>query len=344
MMAFPRLNNISFWLLPPSLILLLASAFVENGAGTYTPILIILIMTTGTDYSLTRPLFGLFSQLNQTRKLHQSSTPGYSNSYITGLIEGDGSIKVPDEARTAQKRYPSITISFALKDAFLANALAEYLGGRVNNTSGNWCVLSVQNLAGLHGLALIMNGNMRTPKIEALHRLIDWLNTNTTLPKISPLGLDTSGLLGNGWLAGLLDADGSFLIGYSLSPLGIAKGIALTLRLSQRQDYHRDSASGGSYLPIMSLIGQAFGVTAKLYTRVRPSGTENGILVTVKGKASRTALIDYLHTHNLHSTKWLDFLCFAEAHDIVLNRTYKTTAGTERLIHLKNSMNSKRVV
>jgi len=33
-MAFPRLNNISFWLLPPSLILLLASAFVEQGVGT----------------------------------------------------------------------------------------------------------------------------------------------------------------------------------------------------------------------------------------------------------------------------------------------------------------------
>lgn len=32
-MAFPRLNNISFWLLPPSLILLLSSAFVEQGAG-----------------------------------------------------------------------------------------------------------------------------------------------------------------------------------------------------------------------------------------------------------------------------------------------------------------------
>ena len=33
-MAFPRLNNISFWLLPPSLILLMASSFVEQGAGT----------------------------------------------------------------------------------------------------------------------------------------------------------------------------------------------------------------------------------------------------------------------------------------------------------------------
>lgn len=33
-MAFPRLNNLSFWLLPPSLIFLLASSFVELGAGT----------------------------------------------------------------------------------------------------------------------------------------------------------------------------------------------------------------------------------------------------------------------------------------------------------------------
>jgi heme/copper-type cytochrome/quinol oxidase subunit 1 len=31
--AFPRLNNISFWLLPPSLFLLVASSFVEQGAG-----------------------------------------------------------------------------------------------------------------------------------------------------------------------------------------------------------------------------------------------------------------------------------------------------------------------
>ena len=33
-MAFPRMNNISFWLLIPSFTLLLASAFVDGGAGT----------------------------------------------------------------------------------------------------------------------------------------------------------------------------------------------------------------------------------------------------------------------------------------------------------------------
>jgi cytochrome c oxidase subunit 1 len=33
-MAFPRLNNISFWLLPPAVLLFVASALVEQGAGT----------------------------------------------------------------------------------------------------------------------------------------------------------------------------------------------------------------------------------------------------------------------------------------------------------------------
>lgn len=33
-MAFPRMNNVSFWLLIPSFLLILASSFVDGGAGT----------------------------------------------------------------------------------------------------------------------------------------------------------------------------------------------------------------------------------------------------------------------------------------------------------------------
>lgn len=33
-MSFARLNNVAFWLLPPALVCLLASAIIEQGAGT----------------------------------------------------------------------------------------------------------------------------------------------------------------------------------------------------------------------------------------------------------------------------------------------------------------------
>lgn len=42
---------------------------------------------------------------------------------------------------------------------------------------------------------------MRTPKIEALHRLIEWYNSNCKT-NIQYLGLDFTPLQTNGWLAG----------------------------------------------------------------------------------------------------------------------------------------------
>jgi hypothetical protein len=52
---------------------------------------------------------------------------------------------------------------------------------------------------------------MRTPKIEALHRYISRVNErdNSFIPC---LGLDTSPLDSNSWLAGFTDAEGNFSI------------------------------------------------------------------------------------------------------------------------------------
>ena len=60
---------------------------------------------------------------------------------------------------------------------------------------------------------------MRTPKIEALHRLIDWLNARSTdMSKLSKLGLDNSSLGSNSWLSGFIESDGNFYCGLILIP------------------------------------------------------------------------------------------------------------------------------
>ena len=334
-MAFPRLNNISFWLLPPSLILLLASALVEQGAGTFIPDLglsdSIVFMVSESNHSIFQMAILPLLPLGKIQ---------FEPSYIAGLIEGDGSIKVPrtDRSASGKKRYPSITICFALHDLFLAQTMAAFLGGHVNTTPGNWYVLSVQNLPGVYKLAIMLNGLMYTPKIEALHRLINWLNMYGSGPHITPLGLNTSGLQTNSWLAGFLDADGSFLISLIMDVLS---SIALTMRLSQRQLYHRASATGRSYFAVMSLVGSLFGVVAKDFIRERDGfKTELGFKVTLKSQAARLILINYLTNHPLLSSKRLDYAAWLEAHQLQLGG--HIADSEDKLNDLKCSMNSKR--
>jgi hypothetical protein len=264
---------------------------------------------------------------------------------VAGLIEGDGSIKVPSSLRssTGKKRYPSITISFAKKDLPLATLIAKVLGGNVNTTPGNWFVVSVQNLESVYGIAVLLNGLLRTPKVEALYRLIEWFNTDGRFPPIVPLGIDTSPLISNSWLAGILDADCSLQITHLLNSLGIAYDVDLSMRLTQRQEYHRDTPLGTSYASIISLIADFFGVSMLAYERVRQGRkTESGYSVHVKSLSSRLVLINYLDIHPLFSSKRLDYNDWLKAHYLVTDKGHKTLVGTSQLASLKASMNDKR--
>lgn len=189
---------------------------------------------------------------------------------------------------------------------------------------------------------MLVNGKFRTPKVEALHRLIHWLNQSGKFPLIEALPLDTSPLNTNAWLAGLLDADSNFLITFLLNTSGLAYDVDLTMRLSQRQEYHRPSILGTSYLAIMSAIAVMFGINVIEYVRNRGITTEAGYLLRVKSLASRLLLINYLDNYPLLSSKRLDYLDWRTAHDLVGSKGYRTTDGTTQLMELKNSMNTKR--
>jgi len=97
--------------------------------------------------------------------------------YLTGLIEGDGTIIVPltERSQKGKLNYPSIQIAFHLKDLPLALIIQKSIGhGSVSRKKGlNAYTYTVNSVEGIQLIINLVNGKMRTNKIYALHRLID---------------------------------------------------------------------------------------------------------------------------------------------------------------------------
>lgn len=80
------------------------------------------------------------------------------------------------------------------------------------------------------------------------------------------MGTDLSDMTGNGWLAGFIDADGSFKIrttelnkNIDTGQIIIKKRIACSLSLEQIKE-----KNSVSYLPLMSCIATVLGATVKI--------------------------------------------------------------------------------
>jgi hypothetical protein len=152
--------------------------------------------------------FFCYGSKNKFRLLHQKTNnennkSNYLGSYLTGLIEGDGSIIVPKLHRNeiGKLLYPKVKITFVEKDKPLANKIKEILqSGTIECPRGTKYInYLIQDVSTLQKIAVLLNGKMRTPKIEALHRLIDWLNNKNSkylleTHKIPKLGLNESSL------------------------------------------------------------------------------------------------------------------------------------------------------
>ncbi len=106
-------------------------------------------------------------------------------SYLAGLIEGDGTIIVPktEKSPKGDLYYPSIQIVFDSRDFPLGLILQSKLNhGSISKKKGsNAYVLTINKLEGIVLITLVINGFMRTPKIYALHKLIDWFNSRFDL-------------------------------------------------------------------------------------------------------------------------------------------------------------------
>lgn len=178
-----------------------------------------------TQYYLNNTNICLGPWLSNINPISSTTIRKYSNSsfapYLAGLIEGDGHIAVHDK-NTQKKEYrPKIIIAFNINDKPLAEKLSTGLkvGKIIDRSSAGHVLLQILAKQEVLKIINLVNGHMRTPKIEALHRAIRWINEkdNSSIPL---LGIDSSCLDSNSWLAGFTDASspkGSGCFGISLN-------------------------------------------------------------------------------------------------------------------------------
>ena len=260
------------------------------------------------------------------------------SSYLTGLIEGDGSIVVPKTERSSKGKlnYPSIQIVFHLKDFPLALMIQKELRhGSLSRKKGvNAYILTINNIEGLLLLVSLINGNMRSPKIHALWALIDWLNIKKDL-NILKKPLNNTPLDKNAWLSGFIEADGHF----SVRTTTISKypRVECKFELSQRQNDH-NNRSNLNFLEVIALFLLSSVKSIRVYKpkpeyRVRTTSL-NGNLV----------LENYLNSFPLFGCKYLDFKDWLKVLEYFKDGQFKHTKYIEEIKLIKSNMNDNRTV
>jgi hypothetical protein len=298
----------------------------------YTPELTVIKFVFFTKKTYSTNSSSIIKNLNSNNKNN-------FNSYLAGLIEGDGSIIVPTTERSDKGKlnYPSIKIVFNLRDFPLAQLIQKELGtGSLSRMKGiNAYLLQINSFEGVLKLVNLLNGNMRTSKIYSLYKLIDWLNLKSNNLNIIKKPLDSSPIDSNAWLSGFIEADGSFSIFLNKN--------SIRIRFSLTQS--SINKFGDSSEAIMKEISEYLEVKVSSYQRKKaPYSLE----LTVKTESIRTneILINYLTKFPLWSSKFLnysDWLIALSLFKKVYNTKNKSEDVFNEIREIKERMNDKRV-
>lgn len=245
-------------------------------------------------------------------------------SYLAGLIEGDGYITITNNRVI-------LGITFNIKDLPLARFLLVNLGeGSIVKRSGNSIELRFSAKTSLFAIINLINGEFKTPKIVKLYKLIDFCNLKYSL-SIEKKPLNTNNLNSNYWLSGFIDADGGFYIRYSPS------SINCFFYLEQRMIY---TTNGESYGPLFEVIVKY--LKARLGIRKRVHSSNSYYIIRVENQLSCLSLIDYLDTYPLKSSKYLDYINWKSAFNILISKRFKTDLDKKIIYNYKKTMNDKR--
>jgi Heme/copper-type cytochrome/quinol oxidases, subunit 1 len=259
-------------------------------------------------------------------------------SYLAGLFEGDGHIWISKNLNK-KKHNPRFCITFSLKNEPLAKKLLDIIqyGHIAYKPKDNACVLTISPVKGLKRIVRLLNGELRTPKINQLYLLIDWLNKNH-VSNINKLPIKTGNLNDDSWLAGFVDADGSFSIQHTKKEDGALKRkVSCRLRIEQRMIEPKTNAS---YFSVLSEIAQF--LNCNLLTRKQLSTGNEYYTLAATSRNSLLIITNYFETFPLFSSKRLDYIDWSKAVKLILNNEHYTDANLLIINDLKSNMNRGR--
>jgi LAGLIDADG endonuclease len=274
-------------------------------------------------------------------------------AYLAGLIEADGSFAIHDENSKAKKYRPKILIVFNISDRPLVEKLISITNfGKLYDKSKQGCIIwQIQNKEDVLGIVKLINGYMRTPKIEALNRVIKWYNDFDGI-SIDPLGLDLSPIDSNAWLSGFTDGDGNFSINITnrkKKNVITTKRIQVFFRIELRQNYHRDVSSiqgGTSYYEILIKIARYLGVNLYSRSRIQKDKIFNSFMVISHNIQSHNKVIDYFDRFPLYSSKYLAYKDWKFVVKLLMKRGGKILTNEEilEIEKIKSQFNNKRKI
>ncbi len=256
-------------------------------------------------------------------------------SYLTGLIEGDGTIVVPITERSTKGKfnYASIQIAFPLKDfplVIFIQIIIEHGSIHKKKHSASY-ILTINNLDGLIKVVSLINGNIRTPKIHDLNELVKYINKKTSKNLFEIKPLDDSDLFSNAWLTGFIEADGSFQVRTSLKSKYIRLGVSF--ELTQARKNH----DGFSSEKFISKIAKFLFVKLN---NIRDISKHPQYRVRTSTLESNLKLKEYLLLYPLIGTKYLDFIDWSE---ILIYFKLKTEKQhVKEICNLKSQINNER--
>jgi len=190
-------------------------------------------------------------------------------------------------------------------------------------------VLKVSEVKGLVKRINLINGELITPKINQVYLLIDWLNKNHSL-SIGKLPIKLGYLNQDSWLAGFIDADGSFSIQHTKTESGALKNkISCRLRIEQRM---LDPITNISYHSILLDISNFLGCS--LLTRKQLATGREYYTLTASSKKSLSIIISYLKAFFLLSSKFLYYKDWGVAAELIIKDLHLSIESKASIDHI----------